>query len=976
MNVTSIRSPKQQSTPHHPQLSALQSQLTQQLQGTCDFSSAGVALYTSDASNYRQVPLGVVYPYSADDIKLTAKLCQQHGYAVLMRGGGTSQNGQCVNNAVVVDCSQHMTRILQINASDQTALIEPGVVCDALKAEAKKHGLTFGPDPATHSRCTLGGMIGNNSCGPHSMLAGKTVENVLELEILTSDGHCFWVGPTSQTEFDEVVARGGRQAQIYTQLKSLADQHADDIRNKYPTIKRRVSGYNLDQLLPENHFNLARALVGSEGTCVSILQAKVRLIEDPKHVRLVVLGFNDIFLAGDSVPRILPFKPIAMEGLDWNIVGGLNDRNLRQHEVALLPEGRAWLLVELAAATLDAVQDSVNQFVTSMREDDLVTSVLEVTNAADEKALWSIREQGASATSLALNPGDPDPVVGWEDTAVDPLQLGDYLRALYALVDRYDYQTSLYGHFGDGCIHARMTFDTRSKAGVDKWRRFSKEIATLVVQFGGSLSGEHGDGQAKAEFLPIMFGDDLVAAFAEFKSIWDPDKRMNPHKIVEPFRMDENLRYGPDYSTPNVDSTLHFVDDLAGFGRATERCIGMGKCRSASGAMCPSYQATGEERYSTRGRAHLLHELLRGEVIKDAWDNTDIADSLEHCLSCKACKTACPTKVDIAAYKAEFMQHHYAGSRRRPISHYVLGMIGSWLPYAARLSTLSNVILKSPAGNVARALLSLKPDAVFPSIAKQTFTNWSQKNAVYEDEHFYWHGQPNQQAVILWADTVNANYAPHLLQSTVRILNRCDYRVAIAKSHFCCGRPLYEYGFLEKARRQTNNIIQHFRSHAPAQTDIIVLEPSCLSVFKDEMLKLHPDSSDAAALADRTRTLAQFLHHRDIKPATKLNAGILHSHCHDKSLQIDSYDRDLMQACFQNLNEPEPGCCGMAGSFGIQKKTSAIGNTLFQRSLGPAIEDSADDTYIVSNGFSCRSQFTNNAAKRVYHSVEIIEKCL
>jgi len=770
---------------YHPKLRRFRSQLSKAISGTCDFSAAGVAMYTSDASNYRQIPLGVVYPRSAEDIKKTARLCQQHGHAILMRGAGTSQNGQCVNNAVVVDCSQFMTRVIEINAQERTALIEPGVVCDALKAEAEKHGLTFGPDPATHSRCTLGGMIGNNSCGPHSMLAGKTVENVLELEILTSDGHSFWVGPTTDKEFADIIKKGGRRAEIYTSLKSLIGRHAKKIRRRYPKIKRRVSGYNLDQLLPENKFNVARALVGTEGTCVSIL-----------------LGFRDIFSAADAVPYIMPFSPIAMEGLDWNIVGGLNERKLRQREVALLPEGRAWLLIEFAASTVEAVDACVERFVSAMQNDDLVSSVLQVTNANDEKALWSIREQGASATALAQNPGDTDPTVGWEDTAVDPMQLGDYLRALYSLVDRYEYKTSLYGHFGDGCIHARMTFDTRSAAGVEKWRRFSQEIAELVVQFGGSLSGEHGDGQAKAEFLPIMFGEAIVGAFEEFKSIWDPGGHMNPRKVVNPYRMDENLRYGPDYKTPEVVSTLHFIDDVNGFGRATERCIGMGKCRSAAGAMCPSYQATGEERFSTRGRAHLLHELVRGEVIKDAWDNKGIADSLEHCLSCKACKSSCPTKVDIAAYKAEFMHRHYSSKRRRPLHHFLFGLIGNWLPFAARNTKLANRLLEGRLGNIARNALSIDKDTMLPAIANQTFAIWAKENAAQSDEHFFWHGDSDNTPVVLWADTVNTHYAPHLLESAVNVLVRSNFRVAIAHAHFCCGRPLYEYGFLHRAQQQ------------------------------------------------------------------------------------------------------------------------------------------------------------------------------
>ena len=961
---------------YHPELDSFSEQLSRTISGTSDFSAASVAMYTSDASNYRQIPLGVVYPRNSEDIKITVRLCQQHGYAVLMRGGGTSQNGQCVNNAVVIDCSRFMTRVLEINQKKRTALVEPGVVCDALKASAQEYGLTFGPDPATHSRCTLGGMIGNNSCGPHSMVAGKTVENILELEVLTSDGHSFWVGPTTDEAFVDIIKAGGRRAEIYTRLKLLVDQHADEIRQKYPTIKRRVSGYNLDQLLPENNFNVARALVGTEGTCVSILQAKVRLIENPKHVHLVVLGFKDIFSAGDVVPHILPYSPIAMEGIDWNIVGGLNDRNLRQHEISLLPAGRAWLLVELAASTPTTVQTSVDRFVTAMQNDDLVNSVLQVTNPADVKALWSIREQGASATSLALNPDNINPVVGWEDTAVDPLQLGHYLRALYELVDRYGYKTSLYGHFGDGCIHARMTFDTRTKAGVHKWREFSQEIAKLVVQFGGSLSGEHGDGQAKAEFLPIMFGETLVKAFKEFKTIWDPARHMNPRKIVDPYRMDENLRYGPDYHTPIITSALHFAEDAQGFGRASERCIGMGKCRSASGAMCPSYQATGEERYSTRGRAHLLHELVRGDVIQDGWGNTDIADSLQHCLSCKACKSSCPTKVDIAAYKAEFMHNHYAGKKRRPLYHYVFGFVGNWLPLAARFSTIFNFVLRSRLGNVIRTLLSIEKDKKMPLIAAQIFASWAKKNATHEDEHFYWHGNANHASVVLWADSFNAHYSPHLLQSAVNVLTQSRFRVAIAKAHFCCGRPLYEFGFLKQAKKQLHIIFEQFCPNLPDQTPVIVIEPSCLSVFKDEIMKLYPNDEAAIDLAARALSLAQFLQRHNVNPARKLPVALVHTHCHEKSLHTDAADATLMRSCFESVIEPEPGCCGMAGSFGLHEKTHQIGSTLFQANLRPAIDQCHTDTFIVSNGFSCRSQITDSTHKSVYHFVEIMEKCL
>lgn len=961
---------------YHTELKVFHAKLTQMLEGECDFSAAGVALYTADASNYRQIPLGVVYPKSVDDLENTVTLCNTFKLPVLMRGGGTSQNGQGVNAAVVVDCSRYLTRVSAIDVDKKTALVDPGVICDSLKQQAELHGLTFGPDPGTHSRCTLGGMIGNNSCGPHSMLAGKTVENVLQLEVLTSDGARFWVGPTTSEELTLITAGTDRRAFIYRELVAIRDQYQQLIRQRYPNIKRRVSGYNLDQLLPENGFNVARALVGSEGTCVTILQARLKLIENPIHTRLIVLGFEDIFTAGDSVPEILPFCPIAMEGLDWGIIGGLIDRNLKTVEIALLPAGQAWLMVELTANSAEALEQLCNKFETAMHSSERVQSVLPVISTANTAAIWSIREQGASATAMSLNPGDPDPVVGWEDTAVDPLQLGDYLREFSALIHRYGYTSSLYGHFGDGCIHARITFDTRSTKGISQWRKFSVEIAELVVQFGGSLSGEHGDGQAKGEFLPIMFGPELMHAFRRFKQAWDPDRRMNPGKLIDAYKMDENLRYGADYKLPNIATVLHFKEDMGGFARATERCIGMGKCRAQSGAMCPSYQVTQEERYSTRGRAHLLHEMVRGEVIKDGWNNKDIADSFEHCLSCKACKTECPTQVDIATYKAEFMAAHYA-NKRRPVSHYPLAYIGNLLPKLSRFSGLVNMLQSGIIGKLAQHVLGLSSEKGLPKLAPQSFTNWAKKHAFRQDPQFYWFGAQDQPMVVLWADSVNNHYRPQLLQSAVNVLLKSGHQVAVAKQHFCCGRPLYEYGFLAQALKQLESILDGFHAQLPAGCSVIVLEPSCLSVFKDELLNAFAEDPRALDLSERAKTLTRFLSDASVTPTNQLNNGIMHLHCHDKSLGISSHEREWMLRCFKDLQEPESGCCGMAGTYGIKKQTRSIGQRLFERRLKPAIDNATNGTVVVANGFSCYEQIVDGQSDRaVLHPVEIIEICL
>ncbi|MDA0225545.1 MAG: FAD-binding oxidoreductase, partial [Proteobacteria bacterium] len=585
------------------------------LEGEVRFEAGSRAAYAADASNYRQVPIGVVLPRSIDDVERTLALCREHGAPVLARGGGTAQNGQSVNVAVVIDCSKYLNRVLAVDPTARRAHVEPGTVCDALRDAAEVHGLTFAPDPATHSRCTLGGMIGNNSCGPHSVMAGKTVENIERLEVLTYDGARFWCGPTSDAEFARIVAGGGRQAEIYVRLKALALQYADLIRAKFPQIRRRVSGYNLDQLLPENGFNVARALVGSEGTCALTLGAEASLVESPPERVLLVLGFPDIAMAGDVVPQLIAAGPIACEGLDERIIGGLRERGLKQEDIALLPTGQAWLMCEFGAGTRAAAVAQARALEAAFADRDDVSAWL-IEDRAMVARIWTIRETGASATALTLDKGDgrrgPDPVVGWEDAAVDPLRLGDYLREFQRLIDRYGYRTSLYGHFGEGCIHARITFDLRSVEGVAHWRRFLGEAAALVVKYGGSLSGEHGDGQAKAEFLPAMYGEELMAAFREFKRIWDPLNRMNPGKLVNAegpvLRADENLRQGPDYQPVTLATHFAFRSAVGeGFTRATEHCIGMGKCRAASGGtMCPSYRATGDEAHLTRGRANAL----------------------------------------------------------------------------------------------------------------------------------------------------------------------------------------------------------------------------------------------------------------------------------------------------------------------------------------------------------------------------------
>ena len=956
----------------------LAEQLARRITGEVRFDSGARAAYSADASNYRQVPIGVVIPRSIEDIAATLDICREHGVPILPRGGGTSQNGQCVNIAVVIDTSKYLNRVLEIDPVAQTARVEPGTVCDTLRDAAEQHGLTFGPDPATHSRCTLGGMIGNNSCGAHSMMAGKTVDNVETLDIITYDGLRLTVGPINEDELLRIIRAGGRRGEIYGRLRVLRDKYADLIRARFPKIKRRVSGYNLDQLLPENGFNVARALVGTEGTCVFTLQAKTRLVHSPRSRVILVLGFPDIYAAGDAVPDILPFKPIATEGLDERIIGGLRERGLRGDDIALLPPGNAWIMIEFGADTVDAASAQATALVEHFAgkvdaPQTLKPSTWLITNQDLCERIWTIRETAASATALTIHPDQPDPVVGWEDAAVDPLRLGDYLREFQALVDRHGYQTSLYGHFGDGCIHARITFNTRSVEGIKVWRSFLRAAAELVVKYGGSLSGEHGDGQAKAEFLPIMYGEELMQAFREFKAIWDPDNRMNPGKVIDPYRADENLKYGPDYHPVRPATQFSFISrEGHGFNRAVERCVGMGKCRAdVGGVMCPSYRATREERYSTRGRARLLAEMLRGEIIHDGWRNEEVREALDLCLACKGCKSDCPTHTDMASYKAEFMYHHYLG-RLRPVQAYTMGLINRWARIAALAPRLVNLLTHTPVlatllkftGGVAR-------QREIPKFARRTFRHWFLRRRAAPQTI------GPRGRIILWADTFNNHFQPGSAAAAVEVLEALGYTVTIPQKHLCCGRPLYDFGMLDSARNHLKEILTALQEDIRAGVPIVGLEPACLSVFRDELLNFFPGDVLAQRLSKQTHLFSDFLMNISDWDAPQLGGeALVHGHCHQKSVFGMAGEMALLKRLGIRARTAESGCCGMAGAFGFNPKHYDVSVKAGEAALLPAVRAADEHTMIVASGYSCREQIAQLTERNALHVSEVVALAL
>jgi FAD/FMN-containing dehydrogenase/Fe-S oxidoreductase len=936
--------------------------LEDRIEGEVRFDSGSRAMYATDASNYRQVPIGVVLPKTKHDIYETVRLCREYNVPILSRGGGTSLAGQCCNVAVVMDMSKYYNRIISIDAVNKTARIQPGVVLDHLREEANKVGLTFGPDPATHNHCTLGGMIGNNSCGTHSVMAGKTVDNVVSLEVLTYDGARFEVGETSDDEYERILLAGGRRGEIYGAMRRIRDVYAPLIRERYPPIPRRVSGYNLDQLLPENGFHLARALTGTESTCVTILEAVVRLVPNPEARSLLVLGYPSIFEAADHVPEILRSKPIALEGVDNMLAANMKKQKVHLLDLKLLPPGKGWLLVEFGAATRQESHAKAQALMLRLRGAANAPSMKLYDNEHEEKQVWEIREGGLGATAFV--PGQPDTWEGWEDSAVPVDKLGGYLRDLHALYKKYDLFGALYGHFGQGCLHTRINFDLVTPKGIQAFRSFLEEASDLVVRYGGSFSGEHGDGQSKAVFLPKMYGPELVSAFRQFKSAWDPQGRMNPGKIVDPYDPTDNLRLGTSYNPIHLETHFQFPNDHGDFARAALRCVGVGKCRrQESGTMCPSYMVTLEEKHSTRGRAHLLFEMMQGEVLKGGWKEPAVKDALDLCLSCKGCKGDCPVSVDMATYKAEFLAHYFEG-RLRPRSAYAMGRIMVWARLASMVPRVVNFFAQTPGLRaVMKWLGGISQERRLPAFATQTFKSW-----FYERVD----AKKTGPVVLLWPDTFNNFMRPQVAQAAVVVLEDAGFQVRLPEGLLCCGRPLYDYGWLDAAKAQLTQILDAMRPAIREGLPLIGLEPSCTAVFRDEMTELLPYDQDAVRLRQQTFLLSEWLVKSGYRPKQLARKALVQKHCHHTAVMKFNAEEEMLKRLGLDYSIPDSGCCGMAGSFGFEADHYAVSRKIGERVILPEVRRAAEETLILADGFSCREQIDDLTGREPLHLAEVL----
>jgi FAD/FMN-containing dehydrogenase/Fe-S oxidoreductase len=949
---------------------ALADALRRQVRGEVRFDDGSRALYATDGSNYRQVPIGVVLPRDADDVLATVSIAQQYGAPILCRGGGTSLAGQCCNVAVVLDFSKYMAAILEIDPKRRIARVQPGAVLDDLRNAAERHHLTFAPDPATHSRCTLGGMIGNNSCGVHSIMAGKTDDNIEELDVLTYDGLRMKVGRTSDREFDSIVGQRGRRGEIYSGLKFIADHYGRQVREHYPAIPRRVSGYNLDRLLPENGFQVAQALVGSEGTCVTVLEATCRLVESPPERVLLVIAYPDIYQSADHVPEVMAHGPIGLEGFDDLYVEYCQRKRALLEGLALLPAGGGWLLAEFGGETRADAEAQAGCLAAALARSAHPPNMHLLTDKGQAKKVWEVRESALGVVSHV--PGESWKWEGWEDAAVSPEKLGAYLRAFRGLMDRHGYRGPLYGHFGHACVHVRIDFDLETAEGIRRFRRFLEAAADLVVGYGGSLSGEHGDGQARAELYPRMFGPELVQAFREFKVLWDPEWRMNPGKVVEPYKLDENLRLGAGYRPWEPKTHFQFPEDHGSLAHATQRCVGVGKCReSAGGVMCPSYRATREEEHSTRGRAHLLWEMTKGDVIRGGWRDESVKKSLDLCLACKGCKSDCPVGVDVATYKAEFLSHYYE-KRGRPRAAYAFGNIDRWARLASKAPRLVNRTTQLPGlRSLAKWLAGVSQKRRIPVFANETFRSWFRKRKSKA-------GNPEASPVLLWPDTFNNYFLPDTAKAAVRVLEAAGFEVRLPGETLCCGRPLYDFGMLDRARRLLLRTLDSLAVEIDAGIPLVVLEPSCAAVFRDELINLLPKNDRAQRLSRQTFLLSEFLavEARHFPLPQLARQALVHGHCHHKSIMTMAAEEAVLRGMGIDFYAPAPGCCGMAGAFGFEADKYEISVAIGDLELLPAVRRAAPDCLLIADGFSCREQIAQSGGREALHLAEVIQMAI
>ncbi|MGO4600019.1 FAD-binding and (Fe-S)-binding domain-containing protein [Terrabacter sp. 2RAF25] len=905
------------------------------------------SMYASDASLYRILPLAVVRPRSVDEVAAALSVARETGVPITARGGGTSVAGNAVGRGVVLDFSRHMNRVLSLDPETRTAVVEPGTVHAVLQKAAAPHGIRFGPDPSTHPRCTIGGMIGNNACGSRSLAYGRTSDNVAGLELLTAAGEQLTTGydPSGVP-----LTRGG--ADELSGVRTVMARHLSTARTEFDRFGRQVSGYAAHHLLPER-FDLTQALVGSEGTLGVITGATVKLVVDAPVRVVVVLGFPDIVAAGQAAPAVVAHGPTSCEGLDSRLIDVLRARR-GPDAIPPLPSGRAWLFVEFAGEDVEEVVGRARR----LAGDGLAGDAEVVVDPAVQARLWRIREDGAGLAGRA--PSGKPAWPGWEDAAVPPARLGEYLAAFDDLVSAYGMTSAPFGHFGDGCMHVRLDLPLDQPDGTKVMREFLTESAMLVGGFGGSLSGEHGDGRARSELLPHMYSADALALFAGIKHAFDPENLLNPGVLVDPDPLDADVRPVGHFPVRNL--AMAYPHDGGDLAQAVHRCTGVGKCRAdnsaAGGVMCPSYLATREEKDSTRGRARVLQEVVRGEL---PWSDPAVHDAMDLCLSCKGCASDCPTGIDMATYKSEALHQTYR-RRLRPRSHYTLGRLPMWARLGGRVPWLANRALTLPlVGSVSLWLAGVDRRRSIPAFARRPFRR-TFRPAVSD-----------LKPVVLFADSFTDAFSPEVAESTVRVLRDAGYEPRLPSDSVCCGLTWITTGQLDSARSILRRTVAALAQDARAGVPIVGIEPSCTAVLRSDVHELLPGNEDAALVASRVRTLAELLAETPgwTGPDLRGTMVVAQPHCHHHAVLGWKTDADLLAATGATV-ETLAGCCGLAGNFGVEIGHYDVSLAVAGQNLLPAI-DADPDAVVLADGFSCRTQVADLRGRDSLHLAQLLD---
>jgi FAD/FMN-containing dehydrogenase/Fe-S oxidoreductase len=916
-----------------------------------DTSTRRRAEYSSDASNYRIVPQLVVFPRDHHDVAATLAVARTHRAPVTARGAGTSIAGNAIGPGIVLDFSRHMNRVLSVDPGARTATVQPGVILDDITAAAASFGLRFGPDPSTHSRATIGGSIGNNACGSRALRYGRTADNVVALDVLTARGERVAARSFGRDGLSAAGPIGEALTGVVTRNRAL-------IRTEFGRFRRQVSGYSLEQLLPEHGADLAKFLVGSEGTLAVLTAATVRLVESPPAVALAVLGYADMPAAAEAVPALLPHQPVALEGMDARLVQVVRTRR-GDAAVPDLPDGAGWLFVETSGTTdAEAVANAEKLIADAGCIDSAVVT------GAPARALWRIREDGAGLGGRTPSGAAAWP--GWEDAAVPPENLPSYLREFDRLLHEYRLDGLLYGHFGDGCVHVRIDFPLADDP--KRFRSFVVAAAALVGRHGGSLSGEHGDGRARSALLPYMYSPKAIKAFAAVKHAFDPDDLLNPGVLVAPEPVDRDLRV-PAARPLRKHLAFAYPHDGGDLSTAVHRCVGVGKCRAdttaSGGVMCPSYLATRDEKDSTRGRARVLQEMANGALVRGV-KAKEVREVLDLCLSCKGCAADCPAGVDMATYKAEVLHQTYK-RRLRPPSHYSLG----WLPRIARIAShaprLANATLRRPnLSELTKRAGGIDKRRPLPQFARRTFRTWFRKHRAKR-------GTP----VLLWVDTFTNYFTPEVGQAAVRVLEAAGYQVQVPDKPVCCGLTWISTGQLDGARRRLGKTLDALDAPVRQGIPVVGLEPSCTAVLRSDLTELLPDDPRAARVAAATRTLAELLAETPgwTTPCLDGVSALAQPHCHHHAVMGWTPDETLLRAAGADLTAVG-GCCGLAGNFGVERGHYDVSVAVAETALLPAVRSAPPDAVILADGFSCRTQLEQLGGVYSVHLAQLLAQHL